>query len=105
MTRAIESPAGGNGSNPGAPAPPAVIEGRIITGRPRCGAVAASCECRESPGHYPGTPHLCTPECGGSWRGEETAGDFEVISYPFSADPDVLIASVLQWISGNDGTE
>lgn len=54
---------------------PDEVDGRVL-----CDAVAASCRCRETTGHYPATPHVCP--CSGSWRGDPDADDFEIITLP-----------------------
>ena len=52
-------------------------------GRVLCEAIAASCVCLLDTAH--GGPHEC--ECGGSWKGADATGDFEVVAWPQGLAP------------------
>ncbi|WKW87121.1 hypothetical protein SEA_NICOLE72_84 [Microbacterium phage Nicole72] len=45
-----------------------------------CGASEVRCVC-VLPAEHDG-PHMCEASCGGSWRGSEADGTFEVVLFP-----------------------
>lgn len=68
-----------------------------------CGASTARCVCTLPAGHD--DAHVCDPEvCGGSWRGSEADGTFEVVLYPggFDSPGAALVYALGMWLGDDD---
>ena len=68
-----------------------------------CEANAVRCFCVLDADHD--GPHVCEESCGGSWRGSEADGTFEVVRYPGgTASPIAALALALgAWDDDDDG--